>query len=261
MAFMTLEQEIRSLVDGYYVWLKDNTNIKGIKGAVVIETPHLDRHNDFLEIVVSRSSDGSSYLISDDGWIISDLEASGCMLNTPKRKQLLTEVLNGFGVRTEDGEIKALASDKNFSQQKHNVIQAMLAVNDLFYTAAPHVKSFFLEDVENWLNEREIRFTPKPKFTGKSGYDCQFDFVIPGSRRHPERMLRSINNPNKSNALNFISIWEDIKETRKIGAQAYAFLNDGAGSIPEDVAIALSNYKIKPIPWSGREQVLEELAA
>jgi hypothetical protein len=59
----------------------------------------------------------------------------------------------------------------------------MLAVNDLFYLAEPFVKSLFFEDVVAWMDESEVRYTPKVKFTGVSGYDHLFDFVIPKSRK------------------------------------------------------------------------------
>ena len=44
------------------------------------------------------------------------------------------------------------ASENNFSLRKHSLIQAMLAVNDLFYLASPIITSLFREDVEAWLN-------------------------------------------------------------------------------------------------------------
>ncbi len=49
------------------------------------------------------------------------------------------------------------------------------------------VLSLFYEDVVTWLDLHEIRYTPKVKFTGKSGFDHLFDFVIPKSRSSPER--------------------------------------------------------------------------
>ena len=55
------------------------------------------------------------------------------------------------------------ASAENFPLRKHNLIQAMLAVNDMFYLAEPVVKSLFYEDVIAWLEQNEIRYTPKVK--------------------------------------------------------------------------------------------------
>jgi hypothetical protein len=45
----------------------------------------------------------------------------------------------------------------------------MLAVNDLFYLAKPIVESLFYEDVVQWLDANDIRYTPSVKFTGISG--------------------------------------------------------------------------------------------
>src|SRR5215472_10093916 len=57
---------------------------------------------------------------------------------------------------------------KNFPVCKHNLIQAMLALNDLFYLAKPVVESLFFEDVVAWLDGNDVRYTPKVKFTGTS---------------------------------------------------------------------------------------------
>ena len=69
--------------------------------------------------------------------------------------------------------------------RKHNLIQAILAVNDLFYLARSSVESFFFEDVANWMDETDIRYTQRVKFSGRTGYDHLFDFVVPKSRREP----------------------------------------------------------------------------
>jgi hypothetical protein len=55
--------------------------------------------------------------------------------------------LNGFGVKLVDGVMEVRASKDDFPMRKHNLVQAMLAVNDLFYLASPIVSSLFLEDV------------------------------------------------------------------------------------------------------------------
>ena len=96
--------------------------------------------------------------------------------------------LNGFGVKLNEEALEVHATAENFPLHKHNLIQAMLAVNDLFYLAKPVVESLFYEDVVAWLDANEIRYTPKVKFTGTSGYDHLFDFVIPEIEKQPERI-------------------------------------------------------------------------
>jgi hypothetical protein len=137
----------------------------------------------------------------------------------------------------------------------------MLAVNDMFFLASPVVTSLFYEDVEAWLSELEIRYSPRVKFTGKSGYDHLFDFVIPKSTRQPERIARAINRPTKDAAESLAFAWIDTREVRPEHAKAIAFLNDTDRSVAPPVLDALVNYDIRPILWTLREEAREELAA
>jgi len=251
--------EIQQLLDQYITWLKDKTTLREVNDWVEITTPYLDRHNDCLQIYARRENSG--YVLTDDGYILEDLQQSGCSLDSVKRKALLTMTLNGFGVRLEQGCLEVGASTDNFAPRKHNLIQAMLAVNDLFYLASPMVASLFYEDVVAWLDLHEIRYTPKVKFTGKSGYDYLFDFVIPKSRARPERILRTINRPNRDSAQSLILAWVDTKDVRPPESQAYAFLNDAEHLPPASVLEALRSYTVHPIPWSERDKAREELAA
>ena len=252
-------EEVKTLLDQYATWLREQTTLRNVEDWIEITTPYLDRHNDCLQIYVRRSDRG--FLLTDDGYILTDLELSGCEINTPKRHALFRTTLNGFGVRVNGKALEVQASADNFALRKHNLVQAMLAVNDLFYLASPIVKSLFHEDVVSWLDSCEIRFTPKIKLTGKSGYDHMFDFVIPKSRKHPERILRAINNPNKNAAQTIAFSWIDTREERAPDTRAYALLNDGDQRIPENVIEAMRNYEVRPIPWSDRDKVREELAA
>ena len=125
----------------------------------------MDRHNDDAQIYVRRDDGG--FLLTDGGGTIEDLRSSGCDLETQKRKDLLAATLNGFGVQREGDALVVKATPQTFSLRKHNLVQAMLAVNDLFYLAVPVVASLFLEDVTAWLELHEIRYTPNVKFSGE----------------------------------------------------------------------------------------------
>jgi hypothetical protein len=252
-------EEIQNLIDNYVKWLKDKTVLRQVKDWVEITTPYLDRHNDYLQIYAKRQNGG--YLLTDDGYVLEDLEQSGCKLESAKRQALLRITLNGFGVQTNEGRLEIHASPDNFGLRKHNLIQAMLAVNDLFYLAVPVIASLFYEDVVAWLDLHEIRYTPKVKFTGKSGYDHLFDFVIPKSRTRPERILHTINRPSRDTAQVLAFSWIDTKEVRPPDSRAYALLNDSDQTISTSVLDALINYDVNPILWSRREEVRKELAA
>jgi len=253
-------EEIQKLIDEYIRWLKDKTVLKEVnKNWVKITTPHLDRHNDCLQLYTRK--EGNGYLLTDDGYIINDLLNTGCALDTPKRQELLKLTLAGFGVQLNGEEMLIKATSDNFSLKKHNIIQAMLAVNDLFYLASPIVSSLFFEDVTAWLDLAEIRYSPKIKFTGKTGYDHMFDFVIPKSKKEPERIIQTLNSPKKDSAEALVFKWLDTKETRPQESRLYAFLNNTNINVSQAVIDALRNYEAEPVLWTERESVRERLVA
>lgn len=252
--------DIRQLLDDYLTWVKGKTTVRDVDDSwTEITTPYLDRHNDALQIYARRDNGG--FLLTDDSYVVRDLESSGCRLDSGKRRDLLKVTLNGFGVKLNQDALEVRATAETFPLQKHNLVQAMLAINDLFYLAQPLVSSLFFEDVMAWLDEHEIRHTPKAKFTGTSGYDHLFDFVIPKSRKQPERMLQAINRPSRDTAESFIHKWSDTREVRPSNSLAYAVLNDRDHPVPPGVMEALQNYSIRPIRWTQKNEAVGELAA
>ena len=258
---MNATEEIQLLLNDYQIWLKEKTTLRQVDDSwIEITTPYLDRHNDALQIY-ARAQNGA-YILSDDSYTIRDLEASGCNLDTAKRKELLRLTLNGFGVSLNEDALEVRSTPERFPSRKHSLIQAMLAVNDLFYLASPIVQSLFFEDVVAWLDSSEIRYTPKPKFMGTSGFDHLFDFVIPKSpRNQPERILQAINKPTRDSAESFIYAWNDTREIRSLESKAYAVLNDNEQPVSSGVLDAFRNYKIEPVLFSRRQEVVAELAA
>jgi len=252
-------QEIERLLNDYVAWLKDKTVLRQIDNWVEITTPYLDRHNDYVQIYAQREN--GRLLLTDDGYTIDDLEQSGCKLESRKRQDLLRMTLNGFGVRLHGKALEVNATPDNFALRKHNLVQAILAVNDMFCLAVPMVASLFYEDVVAWLDLHDIRYTPKIKFTGKSGYDHLFDFVVPKSRQQPERIIQTVNRPNRETTQAVTFSWIDTREVRPLDSRAYALLNDSEQTVSQSVLDALSNYEVRPIPWRQRESVRAELAA
>ena len=85
------EKEINELIERYFRWLKDKTITRNIGNSwTEITTPYLDRHNDYLQIYAKKEKD--EIILTDDGYIINDLELSGCSLDSPRRKDI-AEVL------------------------------------------------------------------------------------------------------------------------------------------------------------------------
>ena len=251
--------ELTKLLDQYHDWLRDKTSLRELNDWVEITTPYMDRHNDLLQIYAKRAGDG--FVLTDDGYILDDLEQSGYRLEGHRRMGLLTLTLNGFGVQRVENELQVRVNSDNFARRKHNLLQAMLAVNDLFYLAQPRVANLFYEEVVSWLDISQVRYITNAKFTGTSGYDHLFQFCIPKSIEKPERLLRTINRPTREQAHLTAFSWIDIKDVRPEGARIYAILNDFQKNVPSNVIEAMRSYEINPILWSDRDQMKEELAA
>lgn len=252
-------EDVQKLLDRYTAWLHEKTKVRQIEDWVEITTPYLDRHNDYLQIYAQQHNGG--VLLTDDGYTLEDLRQSGCNIDTPKREALLKMTLNGFGVQLRNNALQVHAGEQNFSLRKHNLVQAILAVNDLFFLAVPAGVSLFYEEVVSWLDAAEVRYTTNVKFTGRSGYDHHFDFVIPKSRRAPERIVETINRPSKETAQSLAFAWIDTKDVRPGDSRVYAILNDTEGRVPAAAVDALRNYDVHPVLWAEREEVVQDLAA
>lgn len=140
------------IVEAYLSWLRESIKVDEVEGGPEISTPFLDRHNDHVQIYAS--ADNSRIRLTDDGFTIADLEHSGVELGRGRRQDLLERTLRGFGVqRSERGELFVTADRRDLGRKKHLLIQAILAVGDLFYTAPETVASLFREDVEAFLTQ------------------------------------------------------------------------------------------------------------
>ena len=255
-------QECQKLIDSYVDWLRQGLAVEEVGSACELTTPFLDRHNDHLQVYAIRQN--GNIVLTDDGYILSDLRTSGLEVDTPKRKLVLDSVLNGLGVRMENNQLLVEASAKNLGQRLHSLVQAMLAVNDMFVMAQPRVASFFFEDVRAFLDSHEVRYTARVKLAGRSGYDHGVDFLIPKSRIRPERILQAIAAPKRENIFAYLWTLSDTRAARtgdsSQEAEAYAFLNDQEQPVGGDVIEALNAYRVTPAVWSNRNQYVQALA-
>lgn len=252
------KEECRQLVDSYVEWLRRGISVESVGDACELTTPFLDRHNDHIQVYAERQN--GKIILSDDGYILSDLRTSGLELTTPRRRSVMETALRGFGVQLEGNRLLVEASPRNLGQRVHSLIQAMLALNDMFVLAQPGVATFFWEDVRAFLDDHKVRYSPRVKLSGKTGYDHAIDFLIPRSPDAPERLVQAINAPNKSTIGNYLFVLTDTREGRG-EAEAYAFLNDTERHVGGDVIEALEAYQVRPTLWSQRERFAERLAA
>lgn len=76
-----------------------------------------------------------------------------------------------------------------------------------------------------------------------------------------ERVLQVINRPSREEAGATAFAWIDTKEVRAPDSRAYALLNDSERAVSPSVMDSLQSYDVRPVPWSRRQTVVEELRA
>lgn len=246
-------------IEKYLEWIKQNSFVNEIeKGKWMINSPFLDRHNDYLEIyVVEKAKD--SFILTDDGFVYDDLLSEGCELSSPKRKEIFKLSLIGLGVNFNDKthELYLETDFDNIGRNKHRMIQAMLSIGDMFMLSSSNVSSIFKEDVRAYFRRREVPFISDFKINGKSFIEHNIEIGFPATKNNPETMIKVINNPLMSNAKNAIFAFTDIKEIRK-EIQGVVIYNDDQ-KISRGFVRALTAYKIESVAWSDREKYSDKI--
>ena len=229
------------ILDRYFAWLRDTCQSEKISDTVQrISFPFLDRKNDFTEIYIV-TQDSNEYKLTDDGSTMNDLELSGFTL-TPKRKETLNRLLLSFGVNWNETskEIFVMATNDSLIVRKHMLINCLIKISDLFNIKESTVRSLFLDDVQNFLDEHNVPYIEDVKFSGRSKLDHQFDFAIPKTKTEPQRIIRVINNIDLSLTKVLIFSWEDTKLTRKSDSQLIPIINDVNKPISSNLLTSLS---------------------
>lgn len=248
-------------VDNYLAWLKENmTQTKLENGLIEVTTPFLDRNNDYTQIYLKKETD-STYIVTDLGYTVTELILSGVDLTTNRRKMIFNQILCRLGIQYDERE-KALfiKCDKSkLPVAQHSLMQGMLDVNDMFYLANRTVKSLFYDDVCKFFDENDIFYSKDINIVGKSGLNHSFDFLLQRNKKNPERLIRLLNIPNRSNIERLLFAWQDVSAARNFATDTSKFIiiiNDNK-NVSETLLESIDNYAACPIKWSDRNDYLE----
>lgn len=248
--------EASKIIDGYANWWRSQIKVTQSGDAVRLVCPMLDRHNDHMSLyIVEDTSNPDTLLLTDLGSTLEDLSFSGCdVLQSKARSKKLEQTIMGFGIQRNGGELLAHATKDDLFPKMNMLMQAMASVDDLFFTTRDSVRSLFLEDIADWLYRNDVRYTPNVKFSGLSGFESKFDFVIPQTPgKAPERLLKAVGNPTESSIKNALFGWTDISKFRANSA-SYILLNASADTtkpINDSLTQACTAYDVTPLIWNG----------
>ncbi len=138
--------------------------------------------------------------LTDDGYTIFGLENNGVSINKfKKRKKIFEEHLSAYGIKYNDKthEIFVQTNFKNFNKSKHNLLQCLIFVNDMYLLSNPKSQNIFTEDVANKLDEHNIYYGRDIPIIGSSGVVHNFDFLL-ALRKIKRKIYQCFSNPNNS---------------------------------------------------------------
>lgn len=215
--------EIQNLIDEYINFIKKGISFRRLERGYEITTPFLNDCNDHIQIYVDEIEEGR-ILLSDGGDTLSYLEDMGVFFKST-RKTMIENAVRSYGVEiSKDRCLTIKASARDFPQKKHNLIQAILKVNDMEYTQRTNVASIFADDIEEYFKTYEVPCVRNMSVVGKSGLYQSYDFVLSPYKKLTEKFCKVINNPTKNAIINAIFTCNDTAGFRSSESQFCVFL-------------------------------------
>ena len=130
----------------YQDWFRKFSEVNTYKdGVCEITLPLLNRRRSCIQIFATKTDSG--VLLSDYGETIGDLRFSGFDIDTKTRREQLHSILRSFGVTlVGKGELQILASEEKLPNYMNELLQCMLTVDLMIYTAPHTVAQLYKED-------------------------------------------------------------------------------------------------------------------
>jgi hypothetical protein len=124
------------------------------KDRFQIFTPFMFNDGDHLVSLLKKLPQG--WVISDEGHTYMHLsyEIDVKDLERGTRQKIINSVLSMFGLEDEDGELIAKVDNESYGDALYSFIQGVLKISDVSYLTRERVKSTFLEDFRNFVEDK-----------------------------------------------------------------------------------------------------------
>ena len=145
------------IIRRYTDWLRDSSQSDCYNDVWKIELPLLNRRRSWIQIFATRTESG--VLLSDYGETIGDLRFSGFDIDdTEIRREQLNRILRSFGVTlVGKDELQILTSEEELPDYMNELVQCMLTVDLMIYTAPHKVAQLYEEDTQAALKSEKKR--------------------------------------------------------------------------------------------------------
>lgn len=215
-----------------------------------ITTPFLDSDNDLIEIYIEKK-DADNYYLTDDGITIADLAMKGVTFDKgSKRLERLNKIVSDYGVSVTSKEIFTTSNMKDLPLKLYFLSQTIQKVSDLYVLNRPSIIKIFYDDVKSFLDKNDVRYTEDVILMGKSNIATRFDFVIPKSKKAPDRLIQTCSSIELGATRSYLFGWIDTVDRRRDKSELYIIYDDTVKKPSVDVESAISSYGGRAIPFS-----------
>ncbi len=185
------------------------------------------------------------------------------MLILKLKVELIQNILNQFNLKLYNDEIIADVTNESFAQSKHNLLQGILKIYDLTLTSKSNVSNLFYEDVFNFLYDEEIVGSAKVSVAGESGIKYSIDYILPGTKSKPEKLINFANNLDFNKVTNEVYMYRDVKSNRpsknNLMPNMIIIANDIDHPVNDKARQAAEHEDLSILYWSDKENIISTL--
>ncbi len=176
MDIKELEREFRSKVGQQIDVISEGIN------RYKVFTPFQFDDGDSLSIVLKHI--GDKWFLTDEAHTYMHLSYEMDMNSLEKgnRGKIISNVLAGFGIKDQDGELIIPIEGNDFGNAFYSFVQGLIKVTDVMYLTRERVRSTFMEDFKNFMYEsvskERVAFNykdPVNDVEGKYPVDCKIN--------------------------------------------------------------------------------------
>lgn len=260
--------DIESVKKSYINWIQENTMFTEVLNeAIEVSSPFFDVLNENIKIYIEPNSD--KYKITDDGYTMWNLESMGMSFRKGyTREKVLIDTINRSSVNLDSTskEFYIYSNMKDLGKTVHIMLQTIISITDMIRFNTNKIKDIFSEEVSYYFKNNSEIFDPFPdvEIQGKSKLIYRFDYLM-SLRNKEKKLVRLINNLNKTQVESTLISWQDTHDQRKSKYKdeklsMVALINDKDKELSREYLDALYEYNIEPVGFSDKSLVKKSLS-
>ncbi|MCZ0717869.1 DUF1828 domain-containing protein [Aerococcus kribbianus] len=254
--------DVEKIKDDYMNFIKENTKINIHENEIIsINTPFVDSFGEGISFSIEHND--RLYKVTDNGFAYWELGLAGIDLSRKgKRKEIFNNSITFHGFSLGDNnEIYRLIPKKEISQSIHDMTQLLINIYDLTYLSRHNVADQFYQDVDSYFNNSDrFNFFQDFSLTGKSQLNHRFNYVFIQDKIN--KLARVHTRLDKQQVNSILTSWLDTSLVRKPNEELYIILSEeGFQNVSEENLIALDSYKITPLNFNDKDNLVRKLGA